>query len=268
MVIIGFIAFLCIGIILGLIGGGGSILGVPVLVYIMCYSADVATGYSLFIVGFTSLIGALAYLRKGEISAEAIFQFALASLTTVFCVRKFVMPSIPPFIHVSGIEISKHILIMVLFSVLILCSSYTMIKKRKYNRINEVKWDEFAKSPMGVPFVIFLGITVGFITGFVGAGGGFIIVPVLIFFLRLSFKKAVGTSLCIIALNSLIGFTGNIGHQYIDWRFLLTISAICAAGILIGSLMSNKVSPQKLRPAFGWFTLVVGVFVLVKELLL
>lgn len=268
MVIIGFIAFLCIGLILGLIGGGGSILGVPVLVYIMCYTADVATGYSLFIVGLTSLIGALAYLRKGEISAEAIFQFAIASLTTVFCVRKFVMPAIPQNMHLGSLEISKHVLIMVLFAILILCSSYSMIKKRKYSRINEVKWDEFAKSPMGVPFVILLGITVGFITGFVGAGGGFIIVPVLIFFLRLSFKKAVGTSLCIIALNSLIGFAGNIGNQSINWLFLLEISGVCAVGILIGSLLSNKVSSQKLRPAFGWFTLVVGIFVLVKELVL
>lgn len=268
MVIIGFIAFLCIGLILGLIGGGGSILGVPVLVYIMCYTADVATGYSLFIVGLTSLIGALAYLRKGEISAEAIFQFAIASLTTVFCVRKFVMPAIPQTMHLGSIEISKHVLIMVLFAILILFSSYSMIKKRKYSRINEVKWDEFAKSPMGVPFVILLGIIVGFITGFVGAGGGFIIVPVLIFFLRLSFKKAVGTSLCIIALNSLIGFAGNIGNQTINWLFLLEISGVCAVGILIGSLLSNKVSSQKLRPAFGWFTLVVGVFVLVKELVL
>ncbi len=267
MIIIGFIAFLCIGLILGLIGGGGSILGVPVLVYIMCYSAEVATGYSLFIVGLTSLIGAIAYLRKGEISAEAILQFALASLTTVFCVRKFVMPSIPQQFNLWGMDISKQVLIMVVFSLLILSSSFSMIKKRTYNRVNEVKWDEFAKSPMGVPFVVLLGIVVGFITGFVGAGGGFIIVPVLIFFLRLSFKKAVGTSLCIIALNSLIGFTGNIGHQQIDWLFLLTISAICASGILIGSLISNKVSAQKLRPAFGWFTLVVGIFVLVKELM-
>lgn len=268
MVIIGFIAFLCIGLILGLIGGGGSILGVPVLVYIMYYSADVATGYSLFIVGLTSLIGAIAYLRKGEISAEAILQFALASLTTVFCVRKFLMPSIPQFMHPFGLTISKQILIMVMFGILILCSSYSMIKKRKYNRINEIKWDEFARSPMGVPFVVMLGIIVGFITGFVGAGGGFIIVPVLIFFLRLNFKKAVGTSLCIIALNSLIGFTGNIGNQTIDWLFLITVSSICAAGILLGSLVSNKVSAQKLKPAFGWFTLLVGVFVLIKELLL
>lgn len=265
MTIAGFIAFLIIGLILGLIGGGGSILGVPVLVYMMGYSADEATTYSLFIVGMTSLIGAMAYLRKGEISMEAILQFAIASLTTVFCVRKFVMPSIPSQIHFLGLDISKHVLIMIVFSILILSSSISMIKKRKPNRINELKWDEFAKSPMGVPFVILLGICVGFITGFVGAGGGFIIVPVLIFFLRLNFKKAIGTSLCIIAVNSLVGFTGNIGHQNIHWLVLLSISGMCVLGIVIGSLLSDKVSAQKLKPAFGWFTLVVGIFVFIKE---
>jgi uncharacterized membrane protein YfcA len=107
---------------------------------------------------------------------------------------------------------------------------------------------------------------VGLVTGFVGAGGGFIIVPVLMFFLRLKFKKAIGTSLCIIAINSLVGFTGNLGQQHIDWNFLLSISAICAIGILIGSLMATKISGQKLKPAFGWFTLFVGIFVLLKEI--
>jgi len=268
MTIAGFIAFLIIGLILGLIGGGGSILGVPVLVYMMGYTADEATSYSLFIVGMTSLIGAIAYLRKGEISVEAILQFAIASLVTVFCVRKFLMPAIPVEFNLFGFDIQKHVMIMVVFAMLILASSYTMIKKRKANRINEVKWDEFAKSPIGIPFVIFLGVLVGFITGFVGAGGGFIIVPVLVFFLRLNFKKAIGTSLCIIAINSLIGFTGNIGHQQINWLFLVSISIMCIAGIIMGSLVSDRISSKKLKPAFGWFTLTVGIFVLVKELFL
>jgi uncharacterized protein len=264
--IAGFIAFLGIGLILGLIGGGGSILGVPVLVYVMYYSADVATSYSLFIVGITSLIGALSYLRKGEISAEAIVQFALASMVSVFCVRKYLMPAIPEEFSVLGLEISKHTLIMFVFSLLILSSAYTMIKKRKPNNMSQVRWDEFSRSPLGLPFLILLGVAVGFITGFVGAGGGFIIVPVLIFFLRLKFKKAIGTSLCIIAINSLVGFTGNFGNQQIDWPFLLSISAVCAVGILLGSLLSNKVSGQSLKPAFGWFTLIVGMSVLVKEI--
>ena len=122
--------FLIIGLILGLIGGGGSILGVPVLVYVMCYNADEATSYSLFIVGITSLIGAIAYLKKGEISFEAILQFALVSLTTVFCVRHFLMPYIPDIISFSGFKISKHMMIMIMFSFLILASSITMIKKK------------------------------------------------------------------------------------------------------------------------------------------
>lgn len=265
MIIAGYIAFVLIGLVLGLIGGGGSILGVPVLVYMMCYSAEEATTYSLFIVGLTSLIGALAYLRNGEISAEALFEFAIASLVSVFCTRKFIIPAIPQEMHPFGIEISKHMLIMVVFSFLILWSSITMIRKRKPNTIRQVKWDEFARSPLGLPFVVILGLIVGFITGFVGAGGGFIIVPVLIFILRLNFKKAIGTSLCIIAINSLVGFTGNIGNTGIDWLFLLSISAASIAGILIGSMLSGKISAKKLKPAFGWFTLSVGLFVFIKE---
>lgn len=268
MIILGCIAFLIIGLILGLIGGGGSILGVPVLVYVMGYSANEATTYSLFVVGLTSLIGSIAYLKKGEISLEALFQFAIASLTTVFCVRKYLMPAIPDTLHMNGLNFTKHILIMVLFSLLILLSSVSMIRKKKYDRIREVKWDEFSKSPIGIPFVIVMGIIVGFITGFVGAGGGFIIVPVLMFFLRLDFKKAIGTSLSIIAINSLIGFTGNIGQQTIDWRMLLIISFMCILGILIGSRIAHLFTSQKLKPAFGWFTLIVGILVLIKETVL
>ena len=265
MILAGYICFLLIGLILGLIGGGGSILGVPVLVYIMSCEAEQATAYSLFIVGLTSLIGALAYLRKGEISGEALIQFAIASLITVFCMRRFIIPAIPSEFTLLGIHTSKHTLIMLTFSLLIVSSAVSMIKKRKSNRIAQAKWDEFARTPLGLPFIIVLGVLVGIITGFVGAGGGFIIVPVLIFFVRLNFKKAIGTSLCIIALNSLIGFTGNIGTMEIDWTFLLSISAVAIAGILIGSQVAGKISAQKLKPAFGWFTLLVGIFVLLKE---
>ncbi len=265
MIIGGCIAFLLIGLILGLIGGGGSILGVPILIYIFGYNTDEATSYSLFIVGVTSLVGAVTYIKKGNISIEAILQFAIASLLTVYCVRKFLMPIIPTSFYVMHFKILKHTMIMIMFSILILSSSISMIKKKKYDRINEVKWDEFSKSPLGIPFVIILGILVGFITGFVGAGGGFIIVPVLIFFLRLNLKKAIGTSLCIIAINSLIGFIGNIGNQSINWKVLFLITAICMVGVFIGSLLSNKVSSHKLKPAFGWFTLIVGIFILLKE---
>ncbi len=265
---LGYIAFLLIGLILGLIGGGGSILGVPVLVYLMDFDALEATTYSLFIVGLTSLIGAGSYLRKGEVSAEALFEFAIASMVTVFCMRRFIVPAIPNELFLFNISFSKNSLIMLLFSVLILGSSLSMIRKRKPNTIRQVKIDEFYRSPLGLPFTILLGIGVGMITGFVGAGGGFIIVPVLIFILRLNFKKAIGTSLCIIAINSLVGFCGNIGNQQINWMFLILISVISIVGILIGSLLAGKISSAKLKPAFGWFTLIVGVFILLKETLM
>jgi uncharacterized membrane protein YfcA len=268
LIIAGYIAFLLIGLILGLIGGGGSILGVPVLVYLLCYGAEEATTYSLFIVGLTSLIGALTYLKKGEISAEALVEFAIASLISVFCVRRFLIPAIPEVINFPGFEITKDGLIMVVFAIVILCSSYSMIRKRKPNYKSQVRWEEFARSPLGLPFTIILGIFVGLITGFVGAGGGFIIVPVLMFVMQLNFKKAIGTSLCIIALNSLIGFLGNVGRQQIDWLFLVTISAISIVGILIGSGISGKIPAKKLKPSFGWFTLAVGIFVFLKETVL
>ncbi len=269
MSITGLILFLCIGLILGLIGGGGSLLGVPVLVYVMGVAPELATTYSLFIVGMTAVVGAASYLRKGEVSIEAILQFALASVVTVFCMRRFVMPMIPNEIMLFGLlVISKQLLIMVLFALLILSASYSMLITRKPNRLKDIKWNEFMRSPLGLPFVIVLGVLIGMITGFVGAGGGFIIVPVLMVFLKLNFKKAIGTSLSIVALNSIVGFVGSLGQQTLDWKFLIIIAAVCGVGILLGSLLSAKISSQKLKPAFGWFTLVVGLFVLVKELFL
>lgn len=265
MIVLGYIAFFFIGIIMGLIGGGGSILGVPILVYLMSYNAQDATGYSLFIVGLTSLIGAFAYLRKAEISAEALFQFAVSSMLTVFCMRRYVMPAIPQQFEVLGVLLRKNEVIMLLFALLILSSSISMIRKRRYSHASQAKWDNFSRTPFGKPFVVILGILVGIITGFVGAGGGFIIVPVLMFFMRLNFKKAIGTSLCIIAINSLVGFAGNASTLQINWTFLFYISAISVTGILLGSRLATKIHAKRLKTAFGWFTLLVGLFVFVKE---
>jgi uncharacterized membrane protein YfcA len=261
--------FLLIGIILGLIGGGGSILSVPVLVYLMHYPAEEATGYSLFIVGLTSLIGGFAFIKRGDISFESLIQFAIPSLITVFFVRKFLIPALPQvFFIVGDFAVTKQIFIMTLFAVLILFSSYSMIKKQEKDYRNDAMWEEFSKSPIRIYFVILLAILVGFLTGFVGAGGGFIIVPVLLFFIRVPVKKSIGTSLCIIAINSLVGFTGNLGHLDINWHLLLITSSICVSGILVGNMISIRISAHKLKPAFGWFTLIVGIFVIVKELFL
>jgi uncharacterized membrane protein YfcA len=266
---VAYILFLFIGLVLGLIGGGGSILSVPVLVYLLDYPADVATGYSLFVVGLTSLIGASAFIRRGDISFESLIQFAIPSLITVFCVRKFLIPSLPDiFFSIGPIVFTKHFVIMMVFSILIVSSSISMIRKKSAGSKSDIMWEEFSRSPIRIYFVIILAILVGFITGFVGAGGGFIIIPVLIFFVRVPVKKSIGTSLCIIAINSLIGFSGTIGHMSLNWSFLLTVSVFCICGILLGNVISLRISAQKLKPAFGWFTLIVGIFVLIKEIML
>jgi len=266
---IAYFLFLLIGLTLGLIGGGGSILGVPVLVYLFHMPADIATGYSLFIVGITSLVGAFSFLKKGEISFESLVQFALPSLITVFCVRKFLIPVLPEvFFTVGDFMVTKQVFIMCVFALLIVMSSFSMIKTRKVNKRTDAMWDEFARSPLRLPFVILLGIFVGSLAGFIGAGGGFIIIPVLLFFIRVPMKKAIGTSLCVIAINSLIGFSGNLGEMEIDWKFLAIVSTICVAGILLGNLLSLKIPPARLKSGFGWFTLIVGIFVIVKELII
>lgn len=269
MIIAGYILFVLIGIILGLIGGGGSILGVPVLVYLMGFPADVATGYSLFIVGLTSFIGSYSNIRKGNISLESMLLFALPSMITVFSVRNYLMPGLPDVLFTLGsFGVKKNFLIMVVFSGLMIFSAITMIRSNRVPRRKEINREEFARSPLQIPIVMLLGVLVGFLSGFVGAGGGFLIIPVLVFFVRIPIKKAIGTSLAIIAINSLIGFLGTFRHINADWKFLLTLSALAAAGIIIGAYLNNFVSGKKLKPAFGWFTLIIGVFIVIKEIVL
>ncbi|HEY1037758.1 MAG TPA: sulfite exporter TauE/SafE family protein [Bacteroidia bacterium] len=266
---VGYILFIVIGFILGLIGGGGSILGVPVLVYVLHYSAEVATGYSLFIVGITALIGAFAFLKKGDVSLEAMLQFAIPSLLTVYSVRKFVIPKLPDvFFSIGDFAVSRHLVIMLVFATLMLFSALSMIRKGKNIALKNLMWDEFYKMPFRFPAIVLLGVVVGFLSGFVGAGGGFLIIPVLVLFARVPMKKAIGTSLCIIAINSLIGFTGNIGSMQIDWKFLLIVSFMSIIGIIIGTYTGTFISGKKLKPAFGYFTLVVGTFIVIKELLI
>ena len=130
---------------------------------------------------------------------------------------------------------------------------------------SDTKWNAFSNSPLGLLVIILLVALVGFITGFVGAGGGFMIISVLVHFLRLELKKAIATSLCIIALNSLIGFLGNIENQAIDWLVLGSITICYIIGLVLGVLLSNKIASKNLKPAFGWFSLCVGIFAIIKE---
>lgn len=262
MEIVGYIASLLIGISLGLIGGGGSILTVPVLVYLFGLQPLVATSYSLFVVGSTSLIGAINNFKKGLVNVKAALLFGSASIITVFLTRKFFVPVIPKnIVTIRSVDITESLLVMILFAFLMLLSSISMIRNKKSETEKTECRDCFRITKM-----LGYGVAIGIVTGLLGAGGGFLLIPALIFLLKLPMKKAIGTSLMIIALNSLIGFTGDLGHFSIDWYFLLKITAIAVIGILIGGAVGKKLQGDKLKKGFGWFVLTMGIYILTKEI--
>ena len=263
MEIVGYIASVIIGISLGLIGGGGSILTVPVLVYLFGVEPVVATAYSLFIVGTTSLVGAVPKYKQGLVNLKTAIIFGIPSITAVFITRKFLVPLIPKHILTIGsFEITKPILIMVLFAVLMVAASYSMIK----NGVKET--EDAGPQKFNYPMIIAEGAVVGMLTGLVGAGGGFLIIPALVLFSKLPMKLAVGTSLLIIAAKSLIGFTGDLSHYNMDWKLLLIVTGAAVVGIFIGNALNKKLHGDRLKKWFGWFVLVMGLYIIVKELFL
>ncbi len=269
---IGYFAAIFIGISLGLIGGGGSILTVPVLVYLFHIEPVVATAYSLFVVGLTSSVGAFNYFKQGLVKLKTAFVFGIPSIFSVFLTRQYLVPAIPDEIFSSGSFIlTKGIFLMILFAILMILASYKMIKSnsaKKSKEINPTKEDKInqEKTSFNYPMVILQGLIVGVITGLVGAGGGFIIIPALVFLLGLEMKEAIGTSLTIITLNSLFGFLVSQNQIQTDWKLLLILSAMSVLGIFIGMAISKKIDGAKLKPIFGWFVLIMGSYILLKEL--
>jgi uncharacterized protein len=262
MEIVGYLASLLIGISLGLIGGGGSILTVPVLVYLFSVDSVLATSYSLFIVGTVSLVGSAAYMKQKLIDYKTAMLFGVTSVATVLFTRKIIVPALPEvFFHIGGLTVTHNLFIMVLFSILMVAASYTMIKSKKDSEVAKASMFE---GPL--PLIVY-GIGIGAVTGFLGAGGGFLIIPALVILVGLPMKNAVGTSLLIIALNSLIGFfLGDLGHTIINWKLLATVTGIAIAGMFVGFAISKKVHGEKLKTGFGWFVLVMGIYIIVKEL--
>lgn len=259
--IIGFGASVLIGISLGLIGGGGSILTLPVLVYLLHISPVISTAYSLFIVGTTSLVGSVSFMRKKLVNYRAALVFAIPSFTTVFLTRKYIVPAIPDTIFsISGFEVSKNLGIMVFFALIMLAASYSMIKNKKEESEEIEKELNF-----NFPMIALEGGLVGLLTGIVGAGGGFLIIPALVLFARLPMKMAVGTSLLIIAAKSLIGFLGDLSNLAVDWKFLIPFTALSVLGIFIGSYLSKFIPGEKLKKVFGWFVLIMGIYIITKE---
>lgn len=260
----GYIASIFIGISLGLIGGGGSILTVPVLVYLFGIDAMPATVYSLFIVGSTSVVGSISYFKKGWVHIKTAIVFGIPSIAAIFLTREYLLPAIPQDIFtVGGHTVTKNMLLMLLFAILMIAASYSMISKGGHAN-NEA----LQKQPFSYFQILLQGMFIGLITGLIGAGGGFLIIPALVNLLKLPMKTAVGTSLVIISINSLMGFLFSMPHTSIQWGLLLSIASIAIIGILIGSYLSAKIKAAKLKPAFGWFVLGMGVYIIIKETLL
>ncbi|MEO7524527.1 MAG: sulfite exporter TauE/SafE family protein [Ferruginibacter sp.] len=257
----GYIASLFVGISLGLIGGGGSILTVPLLVFLFGINPILSTSYSLFIVGTTSLVGAIDNYRKNLVRVKVAILFGMSSITTVFITRKFLIPLIPnKLFTINGFTVTQSWATMILFAAVMIMAANAMIR----NETNTIKVN--TKKDSNLIILLSYGVAVGLATGILGAGGGFLLIPTLVLIVGLPMKEAVGTSLLIIALNSLIGFTGDLGHFVIDWKFLGVLTGIAVAGIIVGGLLNKKIHGEKLKKGFGWFVLIMGVFILVHEI--
>jgi len=264
MEILGYVLAAIVGISLGLIGSGGSILTVPVLVYVMGVNPVLATAYSLFIVGSTALVGGVQSALQKKVDFKTVLIFGIPSIAAVYATRMWLVPLIPKELFSIGtLVITKPIALMLLFAVVMILASISMIRTGK----KKEAVDENAPMKYNYPVILLEGTVVGLLTGLVGAGGGFLIIPALVLLARMPMKLAVGTSLFIIAAKSLIGFIGDLqGSQVIDWKLLGSFTGFAVLGIFIGIYHSKKISGDKLKKAFGWFVLVMGIYIIIKEI--
>ncbi|NJY63440.1 sulfite exporter TauE/SafE family protein [Salinimicrobium sp. CDJ15-81-2] len=260
--LLGYLGALLIGVVLGLIGGGGSILTVPVLVYLLSINPVTATAYSLFVVGASSLVGALNNLKKKLVDFRTATVFSIPAFIAVYATRKYLVPAIPEHIFTLwGFEVTKNIGIMLFFAVIMIVASVSMIRETSKEDLRETK------VKYNYPLIIIEGVVVGVLTGIVGAGGGFLIIPALVLLAKLPMKKAVATSLLIIAVKSLIGFIGDVQNLDIDWVFLMIFTGLSIIGIFLGGYLNKFIDGRKLKKGFGWFVLVMGLYIIGKELL-
>ena len=266
MEILGYLVSVLIGVLLGMVGSGGSILTVPVLVYLMGVDPLLATTSSLFIVGVTSLTGGIRSYIKKQIDFRAVTEFGIPSIFSIFLTRNYLLPALPDTIfRIGNLVISKGIFLMLIFAILMLAAAVTMIlTQEKFSS----KADTEAERQQKVGLLVFLGLFVGVITGLLGAGGGFMIIPALVLFLKLPMQKAVGTSLLIISINSLFGFLFSLKQFEYNWTLLIIFTGLAIVGIFIGSRLAEKISSAALKKGFGWFVLLMGLYIIARELFL
>ena len=263
MEIAGYIASLFVGIALGLLGGGGSILTVPVLVYLFHLNPVTAAAYSLFVVGTTSSVGAATKLAQKQADLKTAVVFGIPSIISIYLTRAYLVHAIPEVVgHLGNFALTRDRLLMLFFSIVMVFAAIKMIGKPKIN-------NPLLTSPLYTNLkIIIQGLITGLIAGLVGAGGGFLIIPALVLLCQLPMSIAVGTSLVIIAANSIIGFLGDLGRTEMDWPFILTITGISIAGLVLGLGISKKMSGRSLRRGFGFFVLVLAAFIMIREVFL
>ena len=261
--IVGNILAVFVGITLGLIGSGGSILSVPILVYVMSIEPTLATAYSLFVVGTTALFGGIQKAKQKLVDFKKVLLFGVPTLVAVFITRKFIVPNIPDVLFSSAsFTLHKSVLIMIVFAIVMIFASIRMIIPLKEK-------DTFENDKLNYFAILIQGLLIGLVAGFVGAGGGFLIIPALVLLAKTPMKMAVGTSLFIVSVQSLIGFLGDIRpDQNIDWNLILVFTACSIVGVFIGNYLSKKFSGEKLKTSFGWFVLAMGIYIIIKETIL
>lgn len=263
MDVLGLGLFLAIGMLLGLLGGGGSILAVPVLVYAMGVPPVLATAYSLFVVGLSSAWGALRQFKNGLVDWRTGLVFGFPSLFAVYATRAWIVPALPEVVwQAPNWAFTRDQFLLVLFAVLMVLAAFSMIRPSRLATA-EPKTGRYG-------LVILEGLVVGTLTGLVGAGGGFLIIPALVLLVGMDMKKAVATSLFIIAIKSTLGFLGDFQKQgdALDWMLLGSISVAALLGMTAGTLLAHRLPAAQLKKAFGWFVLLMGVGILIKELVL
>ena len=259
MELFGYASLIGVGLLLGIMGGGGSILSVPILVYLFSLDVVVASSYSLFIVGSTSVVGTALKHRDRFIDIPAALQLGVPSLLVTFCTRKWIVCSIPDVLFMVGsISVTRRALLLSVFALVVIISSVMVVRSKQSTREDSTS----RPNPLAL---ILAGLGVGFLSGLAGVGGGFLILPALMFFGGLRFNVAVGSALPIIAMNSLVGFLGGVYSHPVNWLFLTSISMLATFGIFIGDLFASRFSPNTLKRIFGWSALVLGIWILVKE---
>ena len=261
LTILGYIGALATGLILGLLGGGGALMSVPVLVYFFHVDAATATGYSMFLVAVSGWVGSVQNFRKQLIDFKALAYYTIPSIATVYSVRRFVMPNLPDvFFSIGSYEVDKDHFILYLLAIVMVAIGYRMVNAGKQEQ------PEGDTKLIHLPKLIISAVLIGFFIGIVGAGGGFLMTPVLIYFAGLNIRKAIATSLVLVALNSTMGFIGDIhGNENLDWKFLVVFAALSVTGVISGIYFSDRIDSLKLKKYFGWFILFVAALIVAKE---